>query len=396
MTTLLDNLYPASFNGISFLMENDSVQTGKLTTTHQYLFKKYSYTEELGAKLRSFSIRAIVTGSDYEIRREALMLALKSDGAGILMHAFYGLVTVICTGFTVLHDTREVGISSFEISFEETLSGIYPSFAGATNSSVSKLAATNISSLKSNFASNYTMNSFKNISYSADKCLNFNQTLNNNLVFANDISSEDKNNFISVSQDLNKNIYSIVQSSTELSTYIDNLLNCYDSLGSTFINSYNLNANAFSFNPFIDFIDYYTIVSDERENNDKLLGSTFNAILLCNLYKNAAFIPYVDTEQLDAIANDLETKYQFLLLNNNLDRSILLLIEQLRSQTKKYLSQVRIDITKIINSEVPDTPLTVLSYRFYANFENQDEIVKLNNIMDCSTIGGNIRMPTEN
>jgi prophage DNA circulation protein len=392
----LNGLYEASFNGIQFLYESDSTQTGKMTTTHLYPFKTYSYTEELGQKLRSFSMKAIVAGDDYDIRRDALALALRIKGTGILIHTFYGMVTVICTGFTIDHSTTELGMAKFDINFEESLLGIFPSSIGTTISTVTSLATSLIKDLNNNVSSQYTINYPENINDSATKCITLNDTLKNAITASSNITTSSLNDFSISSTNYLKNVYANVQDPTLLGAAITGLINDYNDIGTTFEQSYALCVRVYEFGSDDRYIDYNTLVSDEEINNAQVINSTSNGALLINMYQNACMITYDDTNELDYIVNDLETRYQYFLSNNNLPSILLRTFERLRTATKQYLNSVRVDTNKVVQVDVLQAPLTVLLYKYYANFDYESEIVRLNSLKDVSVINGNINMVTEN
>ena len=237
---MLQNTFPASYNGISFLYESDTMQSGKQTVTHHYPHKTYAYTEELGQRLRSFTVRAIVTGDDYEFRRDALIAALRLKGTGILIHHFYGMLTVTCTGFNVSHETREIGLSRFEINFEESLLGIFPASIGSTISTITGLATSLIMDLNTNVSDNFTMNYQTNIQDSANKCLTLNQTLNNNVVTATNIDNTALNDFSTASKTFAANAYYYVQNPSTLGEAITSLIINYNEIALSFNYAYLL------------------------------------------------------------------------------------------------------------------------------------------------------------
>jgi prophage DNA circulation protein len=390
----LNNTLPASFNGVPFLMDSDSTESGKLTHKHLYPYKTYSFTEELGQKLRTFSIKALVAGDDYELNRDALILALRIKGTGILIHPFYGMCTVICTGFNVTHEFKELGIARFDITFDESLLGIFPSSIGSTLSEITGLASSAIKALNSNTATNYSMNSPLNIQDSTTKCETLNTTLNNNVSSTSNINTTALNDFSVASTTYADNIFSDVQNPPSLGTAITDLITAYDNVGLDFYQSYILDIKAFQFGIDDKYYNYGTVINAEKIKNAATIDSTINGTLLILMYQNAAMITYYDTNQLTQIENDLESHYQWFLSNNNLPNALLRTIEQLRTATKQYLNSISVSIPQVIENDVLFAPLTVLLYQYYASFDNEAEIVKLNGMQDVTNIQGNITMVT--
>ena len=104
---LLDRLYSASFNGIPFLMSSSDMSYARETVTHEYPNKKFRY-----------------------VLREAFIISLQMKGVGILIHPFYGALTVVVKNYTVSEDMTRVGECIFTITFQEAYLNIFPEFLG--------------------------------------------------------------------------------------------------------------------------------------------------------------------------------------------------------------------------------------------------------------------------
>jgi hypothetical protein len=306
------------------------------------------------------------------------------------------MVTVVCTDFNVSHETSELGICRFNITFEESLTGIFPSTIGTTISTITSLITSLTSGLNSNVSNKFTMNYPTNIQDSANKCLSLNSSLKSNIVSATNIDSESLNTFTTSSNSFDENVYYYVQTPSALGEAITSLIFDYNEIAPTFAQAYALNVESFGFGSDDRYIDYNTIVGDEEINNAKTINSTVNAMMLMMMYKNASTIAYDNDQQLNYIVDDLESRYQYFLSNNNLEITLLRSIEKLRTLVKQYLNQVRVSVSKVISVDVTQAPLTVLLYRYYENFGNQQEIVNLNQLKDVSVIEGNIKMVTVN
>lgn len=394
--SVLNNLLPASFNGIPFLMESDSHEGGKQLIQHQFLFKSYIFNEETGRKSRTFKIKALVHGDGYELRRDALILALNLYGKGVLIHPFYGLVIVKSGEYSVSHEMTEVGLSRFDLTFYEDLLGIFPASIGSTVSDIEDFAEQTIGRVGLNFLDNFTTSYAANITSAGDKLVSLNKSLNENIAASTDIPQDSINEFNVTSTDFDKNIYATVIDKTNLASTVQDLLSDYDMLGNTAQQSYNLAAAAFNFGSDDFFIDYKTVSSTEAITNAKSLNSLINATILSYLFQNAASIDYYDDEQLNSTLFDIEEKYQIFISNNNLSTDNLRDLETLRNKTRQLLESFRTKVNKVIKVDVPKTPLSVLLYKYYDTFDNENEILKLNNIADSTSIFGNIKMVTIN
>jgi len=399
--SLLSSLLPASFNGIPFRLETDSTQAGKLTTQHLYPFKNYSYTEELGQKLRNINIKGLVGVEDgniydYQLNRDALILALNLQGTGILIHPFYGMIVVVCTGYTVSNDVREVGISYFDINFEETLSAIFPSSLGTTISTIVNLVTSISSSASSNFGTVYKNNYPVNVQSSAAKCQNLSSTMSKNIAITSGVNTDQLNSFAYQQKSFNKNLYYNIQTPALLGSAIVSLLNSYDNVTNDYNQAFSLNLETFGFGHSDRYVPYNTPTNAEAISNAHIINDTVNFTLLMNMYQNAALITYEDVAQVDIISQQLEQTYQTFIVNNNLNSVLLRRLESLRNATKQYLNGVSVNVSKLATITVETiTPLSVLLHQYYNNFDYQNEILQLNNITDCTSLIGQMQVLTE-
>ncbi|MGO0628715.1 DNA circularization protein [Pseudomonas sp. SAR267] len=119
MTTWRDELHPASFRGVPFHVDSDSMPVGRRTQIHEYPQRDKPLVEDLGRVTREIKMAAFVIGEDFLIKRDALLNALDKPGAGELIHPWYGRLMVTATGCSVGHERREGGMARFDLVFVE-------------------------------------------------------------------------------------------------------------------------------------------------------------------------------------------------------------------------------------------------------------------------------------
>ena len=78
--------------------------------------------------------------------------------------------------------------------------------------------------------------------------------------------------------------------------------------------------------------------------------------------------------------------------NNNFSRDIISQLEGLKNSAKSYFNNVKVNVSKVVSAYTPITPITTLLYRYYANFDNEQEILSLNNVYNASSISGQISL----
>lgn len=119
MSTWRDQLHPASFRGVPFHVDSDSMPAGRRTQTHEYPQRDKPLVEDLGRVTREIKLAAFVIGEDCYFQRDNLLNALDKPGAGELVHPWYGRLTATATVCSVSHERREGGMVRFDLVFVE-------------------------------------------------------------------------------------------------------------------------------------------------------------------------------------------------------------------------------------------------------------------------------------
>jgi prophage DNA circulation protein len=131
--TWRDELQPASFRGVPFWVDSDSTPVGRRTQTHEYPQRNKPMVEDLGEKTRIIKQNGFVIGDDCFFQRDNLLHALNTPGAGVLIHPWFGQMTVTATDCEVVHARRDGGMVVFDLTFVEDGEKGYP--AGVPNTS---------------------------------------------------------------------------------------------------------------------------------------------------------------------------------------------------------------------------------------------------------------------
>src|SRR6185436_12502029 len=97
-----DRLVPASYRGVSFLVDSYEWSGSRRALVAEFPQREEIYVEDLGRKVPVHRIEAIVLGDDYAERRDQLyrVLSRKGDGfpgrqGSVLRHQYLGDVEVL-------------------------------------------------------------------------------------------------------------------------------------------------------------------------------------------------------------------------------------------------------------------------------------------------------------
>ena len=116
MAGILDQLYPCSFNGVSFLVISTEVSGGRKTISHEFPNQDNRYVEDLGLLNETIRITATLPTEDYFFAREALKAALELKGYGTLIHPFQGIRQAVCSEYRISEETSELGFINFQFT----------------------------------------------------------------------------------------------------------------------------------------------------------------------------------------------------------------------------------------------------------------------------------------
>lgn len=117
------SLQTAAFKGIEFDIQSVSDKGGRAVASHEYPYRNGTDAEDLGLHGDRFSVHAIFFGDDYEDRLNAFLAALRSPGAGMLMHPVFGEVkAALPTSWAVDHQSDAVDTAVVVVEFIDSQS----------------------------------------------------------------------------------------------------------------------------------------------------------------------------------------------------------------------------------------------------------------------------------
>jgi prophage DNA circulation protein len=115
--TWREQLLPASFRDVTFLIEDASTPVGRKVQLHEYPKRDEAYTEQMGKVARVHRVKAYVIGPDCFEQRDKLLKALETEGEGTLVHPWLGQMLVVPGAAEMAHSRREGGMVTFELTF---------------------------------------------------------------------------------------------------------------------------------------------------------------------------------------------------------------------------------------------------------------------------------------
>ena len=172
--SVLDKTYPASYDGVPFLVEVTRLAGGIKHVKHEFPNSNNQNIENLGRKVKIPTLVAFINNDtlldDYYSKRDALITALDNASGLKLIHPFLGhLENIIAVDWDMEESFGELGKATFTITFERTTPQSVPKVSSSTLSQV-QLSQTNcITAISSDLSTNFTSDFSKTLTSAIGK-----------------------------------------------------------------------------------------------------------------------------------------------------------------------------------------------------------------------------------
>ena len=386
------------FKGIVIRLNSASISGGRKNVIHQFPNRDTNYIEDLGGKPRSYQLEIIVastSSADYFAYRDSLLNALNSSTPGTLEHPLYGTIdNAVCIDFSLSENFSEFGVSIVSALFEISRNTGIPS---QTNTALSQLVAGNAAvnaAVNSDIADRFAITSkFKdNFTAAVNKVAGMVTGFTDATSFIGDAASDINLITESIGQ-LSADINSLIIAPQDLADAIDNVFSTIDGVTGTTESTAETMADLFGFGDDDDDINTSTAGKTERAKNNEVLNGAMNCQALGYAYTNAAQSDFSTVDEIDTAANALEVQYQAIIVGGT-SQAAKDAATDLRAVVQGFFGEKRLNASQVITVFTPTTSTRLLSYQYYGDSSNGEEIAALNNIGDVSFISDNVEILT--
>lgn len=382
----------ASFKDVEFAYQDTSVEGGRKTISHEYPNRKERYVEDLGGLEKKFSITAWTDDNVSFGDRDDLIEALESVGVGTLIHPTFGSQEVVCTGYNVNDNIKEIGISKFTLNFEVASLNIIPFKLNGNKGFLANLKSKVLGKYEAAF--NKAWKGVMKAKAKFDSAVKTAVKISNEMNRASRLVQGAASSIGDATTAINKianSANSLVQSPSKLAaslrTSFDNLSVGYKTSEDVF----KVMSSLFGFNERDRESNGNSQLQQDIKSNQDQMNNFVNAAVMAISYETAANINYATVEDLNSINAKLEAG--FAALPANLDREVYQLLLDMRIETNNIFSQLSISLPNIINYEqLNPISLNNLVYSFYGSLDLKENIRQLNQFSDTSRIQGNIKL----
>jgi len=402
---------PAAYKKTEFLMQLAKTSGGNKDVRFEYPNSNRQKIEQLGKKVRDYSITAIIPHKNYFILRDLMIAVLESPGKGPLDHPMYGRIeNVVVRTFVINETISELGRASIEIEFS------IDDNAGAPFSSVdsaSEIEALNINlqiALNNDIATKFkvTTNSIGNFRDAQKKLQDITKTIRSAVDSISIIT--DTVNIISANiNSFNDSINLLISLPQDLANSITGLFSTVNGVFSTFESAVITYRSMFDFGDNDTQINLNTTGRIERENNRSAINQVMKISSLGYAYQNTAELislsisqtagvngadpaPVLTTEDIDNVNIILENQYNSVNTDTRFSEEVKREITNLRTASNNLFDSARVDAKKVLTVHTHLRPMSEIAYQYYGNTELTETLIALNNIDNSAFVEGEIKI----
>lgn len=391
--TVQQELHPATFKNVPFLVTQSNTSGGRKTITHEFVNSNERNVEDLGLLQKTFSITAIITGPNYTQKKDALIRVLEEGGRGPLVHPFFGRLNVVAKPYSLVETMTELGEAKFSLVFERSEDNPQPQPGGSTIQTVGSSADGLFNSLEDDVADSFTVsNKFPRNFKDAETTME-----NIGLVFQSATSRvrnnvQGLNEFNSTVVDFNDDFRSLIASPQELGLAIGNLFTTMRDIATTPVEFLDILSNFYDFGDDDTPIILTTEERIERQDNRTIINNLIKVGSLADSYRFVVTVDFDTVDNIDEAQEILDNQYSATVDDLPTDTQIVL--NELRNQARDFLDEQRISAKRVIEIETKRIPAQVLTYSLYGNVDDTEKIIELNTVKDVSFVEGEVQVLT--
>lgn len=395
-SALIDELHEGSYKGVTFLISVSNITGGRKDVLHSFPNSNRQTVEDLGLRPRVYNVTAIINADihnqNYIQRRDAFLTILEQGGVGTLVHPFYGqLDNIVARNWTLVENLTELGRGSINIVFTVSDDLGVPVRSQNTLSVIEQSNSAFLAAINTDLAAQYKVDP-RNLNSFTDAIATLNEVVDE---FRNETSflqaaADQIDSFTNELNDFEANITSLIVAPQNLADSITSLFTTVGNLYPTVEATADVLAGFFDFNDDKVTRTQNTTSRIERTTNDNIVKATVQNMSLGLAYFNTAQIDFETVTDIETKADELELQYQKVIAAEGLQETTKAELKDLRDEMQKFFDQQRLTARQLINVDTNLTTARLLSYQYYGDSDQGEQIADLNNTDDVSFIEGNV------
>lgn len=409
--SLLDELLPASYGGVPFLMTISSTTGGRKDVLKEFVNSNLQSIEDLGLIPRPFDIEGAITantaGEQYKQNRDRLIAVLEAGRAQKFIHPIEGAIENIrVRSFTLIENFNSLGDGKLSISFAPDNTTGQPIVETTSITDVFSQGSSIRSATVVDFVNRYKIpSSGNNFSAALNKTNEIVNAFADNITFLS-VASDVIDEFSAQLSELSANVINLVSLPQEFADSVNNLFITTSNLYNTPENAFDVLARFFQFGEGDEGVENTTPSRIEREATRRTTNALVNILSLTHAYEQSSSSTFVTVDDIDTAADQLEAQYQIIVSNNSSDINTIFaedggvsietidLLTDLRSTVQSFFDDQKLTAKQIITVNTVILPARVLAFDYFGSSEQGEAIAELNNTTDVTFLEGDVEIFT--
>lgn len=385
-----DKYLKASFRGVSFYVESHELSGGRRGTQHEYVQRDKPFAEDTGKKARSWAVEAYVVGTDYFAARDALIVALETEGPGELIHPYFGRQYVQSFGFKVRETTKDGGLATFSITFEEAGENAFPKATVDNRRVLNEKSEDLIDKINNQFAKVFSVldkpqfvvdEAVKKINSIADKI----NEVTAKIASTQQQAAEQQKRI----EDLKNKASDLVHTPEKLAAQITDALRGIPKAIDGARNQFNSFAKMLGFGRDDKPIETPTSTREQQAENAYALNQLTQVASVALAAQAAVDIPYESTVDAQTVRENLVYNLELQEENPATDDETFQAIVDVKTEVRKGIPPPSEQLPTIGNIELAQaTPSLVVTYDIYENPIYEQDLIDRNKVSHPGFIPG--------
>lgn len=379
-------MFEPSFRGVRFSVTQSEGEIGRRTVINEYPGRDEPYVEDLGLKVRSYTLTCFVVGNNYVDQRKALEDAFEKAGPGELVHPWRGSMMASVTSCRPSESIDQLGRQGWSVTFTQTGKNTQPNIRPDTAAIVDVMADNAIAASENDFAETFSVENLPEF-VEQDALAQISTTLDNTLAIARGMLPDMTilPAFISNAAGILGKATQLLRLPTNLASEITGQIAGLLGLGDSTLSAFNALTNLFSTTH--KSVNRTTPSRIQQDDNGIAVANLTRRTAIIEAARSSASISYDNQTQALQVRDLLIDAIEAEQLTASDD--IYLTLADLRSAVVRDINTRAADLARLVPYTPKATlPAVVLAYMIYGDATKDAEIVTRNNIAHPGFVQG--------
>ncbi len=395
--SIINKVFNGSYKGFPILIEGSTADGGPKLSIHRYPNRDTQTIENLGLNPRAYELKIVVNSpspDQYFSDRDALLRILDLDGAGELVHPYYGRLTnMVALPWQIVEEDFALGLGKLTVRFEASEGTGIPDATQTTSSQIQSDLQNVLSIQTEEFPDDYSVTTsvINNVNSAVDKGSSFINSINESTEFVGEVTAE-IDAYSKKINDFTADIYRLIETPANLIDSINGLFSSVSNLFDAPGNILQAFENLFGFGDDDVPLNINSATNNELNQNNAVFNSAINVNALAGAYVAASEIESTTVEQIDEIAAILNAQFEQINSSDDTSVNVKIALNNATVTIQDFFNEQRLIAAELVPIHVTTSPARLISFNFYNDSTRGAEIASINNQPDISFIKGDIQI----